>query len=183
MLALIGFSVWLRRRTQVIAQKFPTPMTIQPTPTVIRNPQPSLRQNMLDAIIDDQLPMSREDVPLAPQMQFHGRPQPPRTIRLDQGHAVPKPHSPNMVSAGVRAQESEVRRPQAVAPKSATTATQKFRIDRGGANGTASMTTSIPAASQNQHQPTNGPLDRALSNVQKQTAQKQTTSAREERDV
>lgn len=185
LLSLIGFSLWLRRRTQAIAQSLPTPMpTIQTTHPVIRHPHPSPRQDLLDAIIDDQLPLSREELPLASPMQFHGRPQPPRTIRLDQGHALPKPHSPSIVSADTRAQESEVHRPQVAAPKFATTATQKFRIDRSGATGTAAMTASIPAASQ--HQPTSGPLDRALSNVQRQSVQKQglqkqTTPTREER--
>ena len=177
LLALIGFSLSLRRRTQ-------TAHAVLPTPPTILSPKP-VRRDSLEAIINDQLPLTEERVPFASQMQFHGRPLPPKTIRLDQSHTLPKPHLQEPVRrsqesevrgqrSGIRSQESEVRDQPSVAPKTATAATQKFRIDRSGATGTGTQVISGAA-----HNPTAaGPLDRALSAVQKQT-----TQTREERDA
>ena len=178
LLTLIGFSLSLRRRTQTTAQASQVATTQpQPTSSAARNPQSVTRRELLDEIIDDRLPLTEERVPLASPMQFHGRPQPPKTIRLDQRHALPRPHSPSTV--GVRGPRSEVRSQtqeaielEAIpAPRAAATATQKFRIDRTGATGTESKIVSLTAKTASQ-QPTSGPLDRALSAVQKQSLQK-----------
>ena len=145
------------------------------------------RRELLDEIIDDRLPLTEEQVPFASQMQFHGRPQPPKTIRMDQRHALPRPHSPNTSISEVRGQRSEFRgqtqdtehkNPNAVAARSAATATPKFRIDRTGVAETGTKIESATAAKTStttktsSDQPTCGPLDRALSAVQKQTIQK-----------
>lgn len=173
LLALIGFSLAWRRRTRTAQAVPPTP----PTPPTILSPKP-VRRDSLEAIINDQLPLTEERVPFASQMQFHGRPLPPKTIRLDQSHTLPKPHllepggrSPR---SAVRGQKPEVRGQPQVAPKTAAAATQKFRIDRSGATGTGTQV--ISGAAHNS--PAAGPLDRALSAVQKQT-----TRTREERDA
>ena len=209
LLALIGFSLSLRRRTQT-AHAAPL------SPPAILSPKP-IRRDSLEAIINDQLPLTEERVPFASQMQFHGRPQPARTIRLDQSHVLPKPHLQEPVgrsqSPVVRSQESEVRSQPPAAPRTAAAATQKFRVDRSGATGTGTqvISTSRGQTPQNselaeqsvrstqkssppilnsavpdpgQHAPgqklfrTAGPLDRALSAVQKQI-----TQLREERDA
>ncbi len=184
LLALIGFSWSLRRRTQ-------TAHAVPPAPPTILSPKP-VRRDSLEAIINDQLPLTEERVPLASQMQFHGRPLPAKTIRLDQSHTLPKPHLQEPVRPSqelevrgqkgdvrrqtpeIRSQESELRSPPPVAPKEVAAATQKFRVDRSGTTGTGTQVItgaahSLPAA---------GPLDRALSAVQKQTIR-----TREERDA
>ncbi|MBC7819632.1 MAG: SLBB domain-containing protein [Planctomycetaceae bacterium] len=179
LLALIGFSLSLRRRTQ-------TTHAIPPTPPTVIPPKP-VRRDALEAIINDELPLTEERVPFNSPMQFHGRPQPPKTIRLDQSHALPKPHlqesgarSQELEVRGqrseVRRQEPEVRRQPPAAPKTAATATQKFRIDRSGSTGTGTQIISGTP----HRQPAAGPLDRALSAVQKQSDQ---NSVREERDA
>lgn len=172
LLALIGFSLSLRRRTQSTAQTSQV-ATTQPMPTTIRNPQSVPRRELLDEIIDDQLPLTEERVPFVSPMQFHGRPQPPKTIRMDQKHSLPRPHSPNAV--GARGQRSEVRNhaqeiaqpATTTASRSATTATQKIRIDRTGTTGTGTKIISSTTAKTASHQPISGTLDRALSAVQK----------------
>lgn len=183
LLALIGFNLSLRRRTQSAAQSSAMAVTqSQPMQTVARNPQLP-RRELLDAIIDNQLPLAEEKVPLASPMQFHGRPQPPKTIRMDQRHALPRPHSPNV--AEVKGQMPEIGSQMPIAEpvvvatsRSAKSATQKFRIDRTGSAATeerivpAATTKTSPSAS------SRGPLDRALSAVQKQTLQN-----RKERDA
>jgi hypothetical protein len=180
LLALFGFSLSLRRRTRESHSIPVVPPVVTVTP---KSNTPKLaRHDELEELIHDQLPLTEERVPLASPMQFHGRPQPPRTIRLDQSHSLPKPH---LQESGVRGQGAEIRvqesavidqksdvRPAVpVAPKpaskSAASATQKFRIDRSGATGTG---TQILSAA--------GPLDRALSAVQKQNH-----PTREERDA
>ena len=177
LLALIGFSLTLRRRTRTTVQTsdMATAQT-QPTPVIRSAP----RRELLDELIDDQLPLTEEQVPLASPMQFHGRPQPPKTIRLDQRHSLPRPHSPNTSEvrgqrSEVRGQRSEVRgqaqvtlRPEtAGASRTVATATQKVRIDRTGTPGTGTKIVSSTTAKTAALQPTNGPLDRALSAVQK----------------
>ncbi len=177
LLALIGFSLSLRRRTQMAH-------AVPPVPPTISTPKP-VRRDALEAIINDQLPLTEERVPLASQMQFHGRPQPAKSIRLDQSHVLPKPHLQEPAGRSqvpeVRGQRSEVRRPEPelrspppVAPKTVAAASQKFRIDRSGATGTG---TQVISGTPN-NSPTAGPLDRALSAVQKQI-----TQLREERDA
>lgn len=179
LLALIGFSLSLRRRTQMAHAVPPT------QPTIIA-PKP-VRRDSLEALITDQLPLTEERLPLTSPMQFYGRPQPPKTIRLDQSHSLPKPHLQETGSRGqvvgsrgqeseFRSQESGVRIPPPVAPKAAATATQKFRIDRSGATGTGTQVVSVTP----NRQPAAGPLERALSAVQKQTLP---NSVREERDA
>ncbi len=197
MLALIGFSLSLRRRTQMaqmaqMAQVAQTTQVATPTPTTIIPPKP-IRRNSLDAIINNQLPMTEERVPLTSPMQFFGRPQPPKTIRLDQSHSLPKPHLQEPVSrgrtvgamggesqfrgqeSGVGSQEREESSPPPVAPKAAA-APQKFRIDRSGATGTGTKVVSVTP----NRKPAAGPLERALSAVQKQVPP---NSIREERDA
>ena len=177
LLALIGFSLSLRRRTQAAH-------AVQPTPPTVLTPKP-VRRDALEAIINDQLPLTEERVPLASQMQFHGRPQPAKTIRLDQSHVLPKPHLQEPVRRSqesevrgqrseVRSQELELRSLPPVAPKTAAAAPQKFRIDRSGATGTGTQVISGTA----NRPPTAGPLDRALLAVQQQI-----TQLREERDA
>ncbi|TXT31220.1 MAG: hypothetical protein FD138_2193 [Planctomycetota bacterium] len=173
----------MRRRSTAAASSLPMVMTpTQPAPSAIQKSQSVPRRDLLDAIIDNQLPLTEERVSFASPMQFHGRPQPPKTIRMDQRHPLPKPHAP--VTAVVRGQGAEVsdQRPSIektlppVAPRMARTATQKIRIDRNTATGTgpsvSAMTRPTP------QQSPSGSLDRALSAVQKQTAQK-----REEHDT
>ena len=188
LIALIGFSLSLRRRTQAAVQNLPVAMSPpQPMPPVIRHPQPAQsaqRRELLDAIIDNQLPLIEEHVPLASPMQFHGRPQPPKTIRLDQRHPLPKPHSPN--ESDVRSQRPEVRgQADEIEPsttlsgsRTAATATQKFRIDRSGATENGTTIPSANSARASSHRPVSGTLDRALSAVQKQALQN-----RKERDA
>lgn len=174
LLALIGFRLSLRRRTPTTAQASQV-VTTQPVLSTIRNPQSVPRRELLDEIIDDQLPLTEERVPFASPMQFHGRPQPPKTIRMDQRHSLPRPHSVKVPSSEFRApsqkdsrQTSHTETPQAsAASRAATTATQKIRIDRTGATGTGAKIVSSPAAQSSSRQPTSGPLDRALSALQK----------------
>lgn len=177
LLALIGFSLSLRRRTQ-------TAHAAPPAPPTILSPKP-VRRDSLEAIINDQLPLTEERVPFASQMQFHGRPLPPKTIRLDQSHTLPKPHLQEPVRRSQesevrgqrsdgRSQQPELRSPPPVPPKTSATATQKLRVDRSGATGTGTQI--ISGAVHNS--PAAGPLDRALSAVQKQI-----THTREERDA
>ncbi len=178
LLALIGFSLSLRRRTQSTAQPSQD-ATTRPMPTATRNPQSVPRRALLDEIIDDQLPLTEEQVPFASPMQFHGRPQPPKTIRMDQRHALPKPHSVRVPSSEFRVPSSTSRNheldvetpPPPAESRTAATATQKFRIDRTGVAGTESKIVSTTAKMSSQ-QTTGGPLDRALSAVQKQSLQK-----------
>ncbi len=178
LLALIGFSLSLRRRTQTTAQISPV-ATTQPTTSAIRNSQSLPRRELLDEIIDDQLPLTEERVPFASPMQFHGRPQPPKTIRMDQRHSLPRPHSVKVPSSEFRVPSSNSRshEPTVKTPlpsaqlRTAATATQKFRIDRTGAAGTESKIVSTTPKMSSQ-QSTGGPLDRALSAVQKQSLQK-----------
>lgn len=175
LVALIGFSLSLRRRTQTTTQTSQV-ATTQPTSSAIRNSQSVPRRDLLDEIIDDQLPLTEEQVPFASPMQFHGRPQPPKTIRLDQRHALPKPHSSRVPSSEFRVpspndrDQTPIDDPPltSVQPRNAATATQKFRIDRTGAVGTESKI----VATVSPQKTTGGPLDRALSAVQKQTLQK-----------
>lgn len=173
LLALIEFSLSLRRRTQTTAQTSPA-ATTQSAPSANRNPQALPRREILDEIIDDQLPLTEERVPFASPMQFHGRPQPPKTIRMDQRHSLPRPHSPNTAVTEASSQRSEVRgqaqelsRPEtATVARTVTTATQKIRIDRSGVSGPKMVAPTTSKTSS--HQPTtSGPLDRALSAVQK----------------
>ena len=170
LLALIGFSFSLRRRTQ-------TAHAVPPTSPTILSPKP-MRRDALEAIISDQLPLTEERVTLASQMQFHGRPQPAKTIRVDQSHVLPKPHLQEPVVRGqrseVRSQKSEIRSQPPAAPKTVATASQKFRVDRSGATGTGTQVITGTANSS----ATAGALDRALLAVQKQI-----TQLREERDA
>ena len=194
LLALIGFCVSLRRRTQAATSSSPTsPMTkttaTQPVQSVVRAPQPTQRRDLLDAIIDNQLPLTEERVPFASPMQFHGRPQPPKNIRMDQRHPLPKPHAPATIVAASRDQRDEIsdqepiveKTPTFAPSRTAATVTQKFRIDRNAAagSGTSASTMTKPAP----HQSPSGSLDRALSAVQKQSLQKQSFQKREERDA
>lgn len=171
LLAMIGFSLSLRRRAQSTAQISPV-ATTQSVRSAIRNPQSLPRRELLDEIINDQLPLTEERVPFASPMQFHGRPQPPKTIRMDQRHSLSRPHSPS--TPEVSGQRSENRnqaqeslRPETTtASRTATTATQKIRIDRTGTSGPKTVSPTTSKASS--HPPTtSGPLDRALSVVQK----------------
>lgn len=217
LLALLGFSVLLRRRTQ-------TAHTIPLPPPVAARPQP-VRRDALEAIINDELPLTEERVPLTSPMQFHGRPQPAKTIRLDQEHALPRPHletgarrsrrqdSENYPSRPAQADQEVLagqdlgplpnppvadgsnldRNSPPTASKPAASATQKFRIDRSGSTGTGTQVLSVPQPSPSVSSssnppissPVTGPLDRALSAVQKQAAQKpsHSTPDREERDA
>ena len=183
LLALIGFGVSLRRRSQAAAASLPIAMTPpQPVPPAIRNSQTVPRRDLLDAIIDDQLPLNEEHVAFMSPMQFHGRPQPPKTIRMDQRHSLPRPHAPAIATVrgqGVEASDlgpSIEKTPLPVVPSTVRTATQRIRIDRNAATGAG---TSVSGTTRPQPQPSSsGSLDRALSAVQKQTSQK-----REGRDV
>lgn len=95
LLVLFGFSLSLRRRTQSEVQNSPPPSPSRSTDTTNLPPAPTVREpkDRLDEIINGQLQVTKETVPLASQMQFYGRPQPPNVIRLDQGHALSKPHA------------------------------------------------------------------------------------------
>ena len=195
LLALIGFSVSLRRRTQAATSSSPmATTTMTPTQSVVRTPQPSPRRDLLDAITDNQLPLTEERVPFASPMQFHGRPQPPKNIRMDQRHPLPKPHAPAVTEVRgqgsrvggqgteVRDQEPIVEKTQTFAvPRTAATVTQRFRVDRNAANGTGAATSTMTKPAP--HQAPSGSLDRALSAVQKQSMQKQSIQKREERDA
>jgi hypothetical protein len=205
---LIGFSLLLRRRTQTapaIAQQQSIADTRPPAAVALK----TASRDQLDEIIDNQLPLTEEQVPLAPTMQFHGRPQPPKSIRMDQGHSVPMPHTSLIAPAtirgqgqshgsGVRGQEPEVpphltarvEPTRTPSPSlAAATATQQFRIDRSGVTGSATETKTRPAATvtsvamPSQSLPPSGPLDRALFSVQKQTTSIQTVLKREEHDA
>lgn len=168
LLTLIGFSLSLRRRTQT-AHAIPSSL---PTSSKLSVSKPG-RRDSLEAIINDQLPLVEQPVPLASQMQFHGRPQAPTTIRLDQSHSLPVPH---LQKSEGRSSVAKVGSQPAVAPKAAATATRKIRIERSGATGTA---TQLPLGA-TRSQSDAGPLDRALFAVQKQTSQ---NSVGEEHDA
>ncbi len=164
LLVLLGFSLSLRRRTQTTISS--SPVATAPPPRELQNPQSLPRRNQLDAIIDNQLPLTEERVAFTSPMQFHGRPQPPKTIRMDQRHALPKPHSPN--ATGVRGQAQVTSKPEVLAaPRTAATASQKFRIDRTGPTGTGTMDLPAPTLKNSSQHPISGTLDRALSAVQK----------------
>lgn len=167
LLALIGFSLSLRHRTKSTPQISPV-VTTQPATPAIHNSESLSRRQLLDEIIDDRLPLTEERVPFASPMQFHGRPQPPKTIRMDQKHSLPRPHS--LGTTEVNDQRSEVRQPSqglsspetAAASRTSTTVTQKIRIDRTGTKSGAPVISKTSS-----HQTTAaGPLDRALSAVQ-----------------
>lgn len=181
LLALVGFGLALRRRSPATAPG--SPITTTPTPSsTIQKSQSVPRRDLLDAIIDNQLPLTEERVPFASPMQFHGRPQPPKTIRMDQRHPLPKPHSPAITATkGQGADPSDQRATveatsTPVAPRTAWMATQRIRIDRdtniGAGPSVPPMTRPAP------QQSSSGSLDRALSAVQRQAAQK-----REEHDA
>lgn len=179
LITLLGFSWSLRRRTQATVPNVPMVRSPQqPAATDSQQTATTPRRALLDEIIDDQLPLTEEQIPLASPMQFHGRPQPPKNIRMDQRHPLPKPHTPNIVGATSRnrileATDTVPETSEAEAPRAARSSSQPtYRIDRRGATGTASKKV-VPTEPKSSKSPTGGPLDRALSAVQK----------REERDA
>ncbi len=185
--ALIGISLALRQRTQ---QTLPTSATeslvgprAQPSPRHARStqlppastgsPPPAARRELLDAIIHNQLPVTEEPIRFASPLQFHGRPVPPKILRVDNSHATPTPHVPNFVptsnlrpqfervSAAVNEASATKRRTvhsaaTTLPPLSRPTAAEsRDNISR------AAPTSSAPVQSMK-----SGPLDRALSAVQ-----------------
>jgi len=135
--------------------------------------------------------MTEEKVKFASPLQFHGRPATPKNLRLDQGHEVPKPHTPN-VAPQLTARPAEASN-EFVTTTYSTGAARMFRVDQSTpptskpvsrfvpakrAEVTASKTTSIniPSVSSSTASPSGrpvavpvaarGPLDRALSAVQ-----------------
>ena len=206
-LALFGFSLSLRRRTVTTAHQsppLPQPTLAQPTPArkidssrtlaAVATPivQPSMiqtapRSGFLDALINNQVPLIEEQIPLASPMQFHGRPQPQKTLRLDQEHSIPKPHSGFMqtrpsgsdrMADAIPAESPRTAKairtssPQPAASNIVPPPTQKIRIERTVASSAGSPPTtaaeprvnSVPNAPH--IRPTVGALDRALSAVQ-----------------
>jgi len=165
-----------------------------PVETQFNNALPTTaagKQSLLDSLINNQLPMTEEKVKFASPLQFHGRPATPKNLRLDQGHEVPKPHTPN-VAPQPTARPAEASN-EFVSTTDSTGAARKFRVDQSTpptskpvsrfvpakrAEVTASKTTSIniPSVSSSTASPSGrpvavpvaarGPLDRALSAVQ-----------------
>jgi hypothetical protein len=149
----------------------------------------STKQDLLDALITNQLPMTTETVAFASPLQFHGRPAAPRTLRLDAGHELPKPHAPAIAPLPSRRQIEPTREvPAHESPAGETSAetTRTYRIDPSAATGatsrfvpvkhaeTTSSPTTKPAASNTMSgapsvagAKVRSPLDRALSAVQK----------------
>jgi hypothetical protein len=185
--ALIGISLALRQRTQ---QNLPTAATTTPVGpraqpssrhgrAAQRSPAPTVstpqaaRQELLDAIIHNQLPVAEEPVRFASPLQFHGRPVPPKILRVDDSHPTPTPHAPNFVPAS-NARPQVERVSAAVNEVSAT----KRRTVHSAATtlpATSRPTASVSRDKNSRAAPTgsvpvqplkSGPLDRALSAVQ-----------------
>lgn len=215
LLALFGFSWSLRRRTQTTAQS-PLPQTplarsqpthrsteqraprsttssgvgrsAEPTKPVTTQPatQSVARSNVLESLINNQLPLVEEQVPLASPMQFHGRPQPQKTFRIDQEHSLPRPHvvasltpanPPEQIVAGTSSSASRAEEPNrgsspqvSSLPPSVSVA-RKTRIDRNmmpdlkTLSAANSPSASASASSTLHSQPPISALDRALSAV------------------
>ncbi len=163
-LTLIGFSLSLRRKTQLGARTapnvaMPPAAPLQPTRTPIASQTP--RQQWLDAIINNQLPMTEEKVAIASPMQFHGRPNPPRTLRVDHEHSLPKPHAPNSVPVTASLSANEP-----FAADSMTDSTPTFRLEPVGPSVSQTQATATRKPMTNMRPTTKGVLDRALSAVQ-----------------
>ncbi len=185
--ALIGISLALRQRTQqslpTSAMTTPVGPRAQPSPRHAPvaqlplapsvSPPPAARQELLDAIIHNQLPVTEEPIHFASPLQFHGRPVPPKILRVDDSHVTPTPHVPNFVPASkarpqvervsAAVNETSVTKRRAV-HSAATTLPSTSRPTVSGLhdkNSRAAPTGSVPV------QPVKfGPLDRALSAVQ-----------------
>jgi protein involved in polysaccharide export with SLBB domain len=185
--ALIGISLALRQRTQ---QNLPTsalttpdgprvqpstrhaPAAQLPSPPSV-SPPPAARQELLDAIIHNQLPVTEEPIRFASPLQFHGRPVPPKILRVDDSHATPTPHVPNFVptsnarpqvervSAAVKDTSATKRR---AVHSAATTLPSTSRPTVSGLHDKNSRT--APTGSVPVQPMKSGPLDRALSAVQ-----------------
>ncbi len=213
LLALLGFSLSLRRRTQSGWQQS-TPRTSEmthspaaPTRTIpiarevaeatvsvpveaespINNEtrtQASSKHDLLESLITNQLPLTTEKVNFASPLQFHGRPATPRMLRLDNGHGLPKPHTPNTAPLPTRHQPEQT--DEIASQQKTSVATRSFRLDQSTATAPASRfapakraeaassklanTANSNASSDSQTKVgrnAGGPLDRALSAVQK----------------
>ena len=181
--ALIGISLALRQRTQ---QNLPTSAMTAPvgprgqpsSSHAPHAPSPSpphaARQALLDAIIHNQFPVIEEPIRFASPLQFHGRPVPPKILRVDDSHATPTPHVPNFVPASdappqiervsVAVNEASATKRRAV-HSGVTTLPSTSRPTVSGLhdkNSRAAPTGSAPVQPMK-----SGPLDRALSAVQK----------------
>ncbi len=61
-------------------------------------------ETVLDALINDHLPLIEEPIHLPSRLKFYGRPSGPRKIRLDAGHPITGPHDRPAVPATSEAQ-------------------------------------------------------------------------------
>lgn len=117
-----------------------------PVESQFRSRQPSTavdKQLLLDSLINNQLPMVEEKVKFASPLQFHGRPAAPKNLRLDQGHAMPKPHTSNVVSQSI-AQQAEPSN-EFVTATSSSGPSLKFRVDQSAPPTSKPATRFVPA--------------------------------------
>ncbi len=112
---LLVLSLWLCRRTvaerqlgtlklnrrrapsPVVAAKRQTETESVDEETVeagrVGNPTYSdAKRELLESLIQNQVPMTEERVAFSSPMHFHGRPNAPKLVRVDAGHDIPKPH-------------------------------------------------------------------------------------------
>ena len=209
LIALLGFSLSLRRRTQfesnttaprnsdltrsnavpartaqVSRHALPAaaPARAHSQASNVPQPQDTSKQNLLDALINNQLPMTQESVTFPSPLQFHGRPTAPRTLRLDAGHELPKPYAPSVAPQPMSRRSDELVEP--VSHEVPVNSVRKFRVDPSGSTGPKAqfIPTQRAAAAASQATAANvagatpikaaagnvrSPLDRALSTVQK----------------
>lgn len=157
LIGLVGFSLSLRRRT-LAAQQHPSHAPQPPMKSNVGS-QPK-RQQILEALINNQLPITEEKVAIASPLQFHGRPNPPRTLRVDPEHSLPQPHTPSLVKTEAPAATTAA--PVASSPSKPAV---NFRLDPVEPASPARASTDRKPATKNSSA-TIGVLDRALSAVQ-----------------
>ena len=126
-------------QTQVLTQS----QQAQEQPTQI---QTSAKQTLLDALINNQLPMTEEKVTFVSPLQFHGRPAAPRNLRLDERHELPKPHAPSLAPKPThRPAESMHEQDEVAAQTVSYGETQKFRVDQSSSATTRLASRFVPA--------------------------------------
>ncbi len=135
--------------TQPLTASAPVEVQFHNVPQPQTVTQTSAKQTLLDALINNQLPMTEEKVTFVSPLQFHGRPAAPRNLRLDSGHELPKPHAPSIAPQPTRRPAepmkdaepmNEIARDEVAGQTVSYGETQKFRLDQ------SSSTTAKPAS-------------------------------------
>ena len=123
-------------QTQVLTQT-------QQQPTQI---QTSAKPTLLEALINNQLPMTEEKVAFVSPLQFHGRPAAPRNQRLDERHELPKPHAPSLAPQPTHRPTEPMNDLVEVAAQTVSYGeTQKFRVDQSSSATTKPASRFAPA--------------------------------------